>query len=158
MCKARITGLRHNRRMGPFERGYALASLLLLGGCGGAAPATVPLPQLEQAGGGRMEWRGLLPCADCEGIQVQLQLRRAAGDDEYRMVEVYLTGDGGARFVEGGRWRRDGDLIRIAGEDGDRRTYVLLPDRSLRISDARGRPLPQRERNLLRPLPPRGPQ
>ncbi len=155
MCKARIAGLRHNRCMGLFERGCILTCLLLLGGCGGATPATVPLPQLEQAGG-RMEWRGLLPCADCDGIQVQLQLLRAAGDDEYRMVEVYLTGDGGARFVEGGRWHRDGDLIRIAGEDGDRRTYALLPDRSLRISDARGRPLPRRERNLLRPLPPRG--
>lgn len=150
MCRTPGTGLRHNRCMGSFVRAY-LVSVLLLAGCDGAQHATVPLPQLEQAGG-RMQWRGQLPCADCDGIDVQLQLVHAADGDAYRLVEVYRLGDDGVRFVERGHWRRDGDLIRIQAQDGSRRTFALQPDRSLRLSDAHGRAVPDRVRYPLRPL------
>lgn len=152
MCRTQGAGLRHNRRMGPFVRACIVPVLLLAGGCGGTKPATVPLPQLEQAGG-HMQWRGQLPCADCDGIDVQLQLVHAADGDAYRLVEVYLLGDDGVRFVERGHWRRDGDLIRIEGQGGSRRAFALQPDGSLQLSDAHGRAVPSRRRFPLRPMP-----
>lgn len=155
MCRTQGTELRHNRCMRPFLRTCIVSALVLAGGCGGAKHATVPLPQLEQAGG-RMQWRGQLPCADCDGIQVLLQLERAVDGDAYRLVEVYLTGDRGVQFVERGHWRREADLIIIQGPGDSRRVFALQLDGSLRLSDAHGSAVPHHERYQLRPMPASG--
>ena len=61
-------------------------------------------------------WLGVLPCADCDGIQTRLQLRRAGGRQTYALEETYLGADGEAVFTQAGQWVRD---------DGDEGVFRL---------------------------------
>lgn len=121
----------------------ASAALLLLGlaACdraGEQAPAI--LAPVEQ-GDGRLEWSGMQPCADCDGIATHLALLRQGGRRSFVLTETYLA-ERPVRFVASGRWQREADLLRLQAEDGARLTYVLLGDGSLQPRDGRGRRLP----------------
>jgi len=119
----------------------------------GCAPEPEPLPAIGQ-GDGRVEWRGMLPCADCRGIRVQLVLERRGDARHYQLVETYLAGRAGARFVERGRWRHGHGLLRLQGEDGSLRVYALAPDGRLQSRDSRGRRLPVQDDAMLSPRVP----
>lgn len=119
----------------------------------GCAPGAAPLPGIEQ-GDGRAEWRGSRPCVDCGGIDVVLALERAGDDRRYLLVETYRAGPAGMRFVERGQWRQQADLLRLQGEQGGQRTFVLTPDGRLQSRDSRGRPLPGRDDAMLSPRVP----
>ena len=89
-------------------------------------------------------WLGVLPCADCDGIQTRLQLRRAGGRQTYALEETYLGADGEAVFTQAGQWvRDDGDegVFRLDPESPASRRYALRPDGSLDQLDRRGEPL-----------------
>jgi copper homeostasis protein (lipoprotein) len=118
--------------------------VVLLAGCGESPPAVAPdTPALRTLSDrdGRIQWRAMLPCADCDGIESQLELRRAGPASEYTLSETYLLGDQGARFVEHGQWRQQRDLLRLRGDGGSERVYALLPDGRLQQRDAHGQPL-----------------
>jgi hypothetical protein len=122
--------------------GWTLA--VLMAGCGGSPPDVGPeTPELRTLSDrdGQVEWRAMLPCADCDGIASQLVLRHAGRADEYTLSETYLVGDQGARFVERGQWRQQRGLLRLRGAGGSERVYALLPDGRLQQRDARGEPL-----------------
>ncbi|MGI8561150.1 MAG: copper resistance protein NlpE N-terminal domain-containing protein [Luteimonas sp.] len=122
---------------------------LLLAACGqGAVPADAPLPRMEQ-GDGRVEWRGLLPCADCDGIQTLLVLERRGDVHRYDLVETFLADQEGARFAESGRWGQQGAMLTLEGEGGASRHYALLPDGRLQPRDAGGRPFRRRGDDLV---------
>lgn len=133
------------------------ASTLLLAACCLPAacdvarqPASAPLPL--DSGDGRIEWRGTLPCADCDAIEVQLMLERAGDARRYELVETYIAEDGAARFVESGEWRQRDDLVDLTGEAGVARRYAVLPDGRLQPRDARGRAFARREGDVLVPM------
>lgn len=86
-----------------------------------------------------MAWQGELPCADCDGIQTRLQLQRNGERRGFQLVEVFVLGDRGARFVANGSWSREGDLIRTLGNDGSPRVYGLLAEGGLQPRDASGK-------------------
>ena len=89
-------------------------------------------------------WLGVLPCADCDGIQTRLQLRRAGGRQTYALEETYLGADGEAVFTQAGQWlREDGDdgAFRLDPDSPASRRYALRPDGSLDQLDRRGEPL-----------------
>lgn len=109
-----------------------------------------PLPQLGQ-GDGRVEWRGMLPCADCSGIETVLVLERRDEARRYDLVETFLAEHGGARFAESGQWRLEGAILSLDGEGGALRNYVLLSDGRLQPSDARGRAFRRRGGDFLVP-------
>jgi copper homeostasis protein (lipoprotein) len=125
--------------------------VLWLAGCGWdhapVAPAAKALPS-----DGRIEWQGLLPCADCDGIQTQLSLLRNGDLRSYTLTETYLAEDGDARFIDNGRWRRDGELLRLRGDSGGVRVYALLPDGRLQPRDDRGRAFLPRDGDFLEPV------
>lgn len=133
----------------------SLVALLLLTACSRTAQTTIPLPALD-SGSGRMAWRGMLPCADCDGIQTSLQLQRSGERRGYQLVEVYVLGDQGARYVDSGRWARDGDLIRTVGADGSPRTWSLLPGGGMQPRDAAGKPFAMMQGAALAPAGPSG--
>jgi copper homeostasis protein (lipoprotein) len=142
--------LRHNRGMRQAHaRRFLAASLaglvLALGaGCERQRDAAPPVLAPIEQGDGRIEWSGMQPCADCEGIETTLVLARADGAQTFVLSEVYLA-DPPARFVAGGRWKRDGGLLRLDADDGARFGYAVLADGSLQPRDLRGRRLSTRD-------------
>ncbi len=113
-------------------------------------PAAAALPPFD--GDGRIGWQGVLACADCDGIDTTLALSRSGDRREYLLVETYLTEDGGERFVEQGRWRRQDALIRLQAVDGGERVYALQADGRLQPRDGRGRRFALRDDDFLTPL------
>ncbi|MCV2348242.1 copper resistance protein NlpE N-terminal domain-containing protein [Paucibacter sp. Y2R2-4] len=97
-------------------------------------PVTTPLPHAPQPGsvfGSEMpsSFSGVLPCADCEGIQHRLTLR---DDGSYRLRLDYL-GKPGRLFTEWGRWSvqpkqglMPGRLL-LQGARQEARHFVLVP-------------------------------
>lgn len=132
------------------RRSLLLVACCLPAACDVARPpasATLPLDQ----GDGRIEWRGTMPCADCDGIEVQLMLERNGDARRYELVETYLAQEGAARFAETGEWRQAGELIDLAGESGVARRYAVLAGGRLQPRDARGRAFARREGDVLVP-------
>ena len=149
--------LRHNRGMNRWLQVGACVLAVAIGGCDGRAPASHAglaqgAPRLDPGGSDRIEWHGRLGCADCEAIDTDLVLQRGGRADDYLLTESYLAADGGARFVEHGRWQRDDALLRLQGDGGSVRTYALLPDGRLQSRDGRGRPLPGQGNGFLLPV------
>lgn len=124
-----------------------LLALWLVGCDRGAAPAAPALPA-----DGRIQWQGLLACADCDGIQTGLVLVRSGELRNYTLTETYLARDGGARFVEGGHWQRDRELLRLRGDAGGIRVFALLPDGRLQPRDGHGREFRPRQGDFLAPV------
>ncbi len=121
----------------------------LLAACDRARPpAEAPLPAIAQEDG-RVEWRGLLPCADCDGIETLLVLERRGEARQYDLTETFLSAHDGARFAESGQWRMQGAALSLEGEGGVSRHYALLPDGRLQPQDGRGRPFRLRGDVLL---------
>jgi copper homeostasis protein (lipoprotein) len=141
----------------------ALAALLVLAGCGreDAGDARLPGPDGELAGtpagtdadedaaAFERTWLGVLPCADCDGIQTRLQLLSGPGGARYVLEETYLGGPGDNRFVQEGAWREEATAIN--GEpaevyrldpDGPGRWFWVQPDGALEMLEAEGRPAP----------------
>lgn len=92
-------------------------------------------------------WAGVLPCADCEGIDVELELQRESGAaGRYRLVETYLGAADAVGFEVAGEWREDACRVgELAGhclvllESGQR--WFRHADGSLQAVDADGRAL-----------------
>lgn len=121
--------------------GPGLVVLLALAGCvRGDAPAPAVLAPLERDGG-RMDWAGVQPCADCEAIDTRLALSRQAGEGRFVLDETFVAGRP-VRFVAEGRWERDDTLLRLEADDGARLVYAVLDDGRLQPRDWRGRRLP----------------
>jgi hypothetical protein len=139
-CRDKPRRLRHNQGMTAVLRpGLALLVACVLASCGrGAPPADAPLPLIER-GDGRVEWRGMLPCADCDGIETLLVLERRGEARRFDLVETFLAEEGGARFVDTGQWQMEGVRLSLEGEGGAARHYALLPDGRLQPRDDRGR-------------------
>lgn len=120
---------------------WLLAAVLCLGACRreAAQPPAVLAP-LEQ-GGGRVEWAGVQPCADCDGIQTQLSLAQDGARRSFVLTETYLASQP-VRFVTKGRWSRQQDLLQLHPDAGGTLGYAVLGDGKLQPRDARGRRLP----------------
>ena len=154
--------MRHNSPMSrgctpvvfPFRVPASWCLLAALGGCGGtSSPAdNARIVQPPAGSDGRVEWRGWLPCADCDGIDTQLVLQRIGQVNDYRLTETYRAADQGARFVEQGHWQRQADLVRLQGDDGSRRMFALLADGRLQSRDGHGQPLAPSEDEFLDPV------
>lgn len=133
----------------------ALALAGLAAGCGrggeapaGDAEAAMPGPGPAD---GAVEWRGNMPCADCEGIDTRLVLGRADGERVYELVEVYLAVDGSMRFEEGGQWQLDDAVLSLEPRTGGLRRFGVVDGGALQVRDLRGRAFPGREHDVLLP-------
>lgn len=145
--------LLHNQRM---PRAHASAFALLLAGllsaCAreDAATGHDSLPGLAP-GQDAVEWRGSLPCADCEAIDTRLVLERRRGEQRYELVEVYVALDGSVSFEETGEWQLERSMLSLEPGTGGLRRYALVHGGVLQVRDLRGRVFPGREHDLLLP-------
>lgn len=101
---------------------------------------------------GVAEWRGSLPCADCEGIDTRLVLEQRGDLRRYRLVEVYVALDGSQSFNEAGEWDLDASLLSLAPGTGGLRRYALVRGGALQVRDPGGDVFPGREHDLLLPV------
>lgn len=115
-----------------------------------SAGGTQPPAPLQQADG-RIEWRGLSPCADCDGIETSLVLERSGDARRFILTETYLAPDG-ARFIDAGQWQSSPGRLDLEAEGGARRVYALLPDGRLQPRDPRGRRYSARQGDFLVPV------
>lgn len=130
-------------------------ALAVAAGCDGGAPSSSPHPPVPPPSEdvpGQLQWRGLLACADCDGIDTRLQL--AHGDvPRYELVELFLVRQGEERFVERGRWSHDGRYLRLRADDGGERVWAIEPDGRLSLRDAGGA-VPAGPGRILEPVTP----
>jgi copper homeostasis protein (lipoprotein) len=135
-----------------------LAMTLALAACDRAADAPAPAapdattvaPADADAGATEdnfeRTWLGVLPCADCDGIQTRLLLVREGSEQSYELQETYLGADGEAVFDQKGSWTRESDdeersLYRLDPATPGGRRFELRPDGALELLDGAGRPL-----------------
>ncbi|HRQ52192.1 MAG TPA: copper resistance protein NlpE, partial [Agriterribacter sp.] len=67
-------------------------------------------------------YRGILPCADCSGIETVIDLD---ADNTYRMSQKYIDKDSIPRVISGSfTWTKDGNKIVLGKENDNRRLQV----------------------------------
>lgn len=144
--------------LNPWFAAITVAALLALAGCsrsdtdGGATPASAPAPPsgaLPAPGAQSLDstWQGVLPCADCEGIQTRLRLVADDRGRRFELQETYLVQDGGEVFEGQGAWIEEtavfGDqstMVYRLDINGAGRWFALRPDGALEMLDGRERP------------------
>lgn len=144
-----------------------LVALLALAGCsrespGPAGPGADAAMDLESPARGEvftLSWFGVLPCADCDGIQTRLELVGDAAGRRYTLQETYLGAEGGETFEQQGEWveeRRQWDgepeLVYRLDPDGASRWFWLQPDGALEMLDGEDRPVADRLGHRLQRL------
>lgn len=146
MTAMTASGAARNRRdvmmKSGMAMGIALSIMLCAGGCAPVPPSTgVPDPAhnsrnaLDWAG----TYRGVLPCADCEGIETIITLNR---DGRWSGQTRYLGKDGKVFREQGSfTWDKRGGSVILSGTEpsrylvGENRLVRLAPDGS-RITGA----------------------
>ncbi|MEC9486934.1 MAG: copper resistance protein NlpE [Prosthecochloris sp.] len=96
------------------------------------SPATTPLQDTSRTS---LDWngtyRGILPCADCEGIETVITLHP---DGTYRKTTTYL-GRNQKVFIDEGTftWNRGGSTVRLDGYDCGPRHYRVGENHLLQL-------------------------
>jgi uncharacterized lipoprotein NlpE involved in copper resistance len=135
--------MRHNRRvMRRALRGWWWC-LLAVAACGRTPePPARALASMDRVDAAQpsLAWRGLLACADCDGIDTDLRLVQGGGAAaRYELVETFLVEGGTQRFREQGRWERSDDLVRLRDDRGGERLYRLQANGALVATSLDGR-------------------
>lgn len=139
---------------------FLLAALLALAGCGrndvdtdtGAGTPAPPAPASGDAPSPSASsldatWQGVLPCADCDGIQTRLRLVADDQGRRYELQETYLSQDGGEVFEGQGIWNEETavlddqpTVVYRLDIQGASRWFALQPDGALEMLDGQERP------------------
>lgn len=134
-----VPGLRGESTTKIYAGLCGMAAVMLLSAC--AAGAQGPA-QSSGAGAPRQTladlpatFMGSLPCADCPGIEYQLDLRR---DHTYASRMVYEERN--AHYEESGRWSLDSDgrVLTLYSKRGNAQKYAVRDAETLRQLDAKG--------------------
>jgi copper homeostasis protein (lipoprotein) len=127
---------------------------LALAGCGRSSePDSAAAPAERAAGAAPLDedfertWLGVLPCADCDGIQTRLVLRGEDGARRYLLEETYLGVEGDNAFVQEGEWTEetlslegvDTPVYRLDPQGPASRWFWVQPDGGLEMLEGRGR-------------------
>lgn len=139
---------------------FTLAALLATGGCsrsetGPASPPAAPSAEAPAEAPAEADdamdasWQGVLPCADCDGIQTRLHLIAGPQGRSYELQETYLAGDGGESFETRGTWTRESavlddeaTVVYRLDTQGASRWYSLQPDGALEMLEGPARRTP----------------
>lgn len=82
------------------------------------------------------QFKGIIPCADCEGIQVSLRLQQGG---RYSLNEKYLGTDNIQNHQQG-RWTRTAEKLVLVSDRGEKRYFRPL-DSGLEMMDTQGNPI-----------------
>ncbi|MDW5501902.1 envelope stress response activation lipoprotein NlpE [Pseudomonas lundensis] len=123
---------------------FLTAGALSLLGCNNHyQPKEQPLQAMQQS------YQGVLPCADCGGLDTDLFLDK---DGTFVLQETYRgTKDGDQTFADYGKWARTADKLVLTDSRGDKR-YFRPVGKSLEMLDQTGMPIESQLNYRLDPV------
>lgn len=112
--------------------------VFLLIGCNNRSESQ-PLQAVQplEAKAMQQSFRGLLPCADCEGIDTSLFLEK---DGTWVMNQRYQGAPQPAQFASWGKWARTADKLVLTDTNGEKRYFRVKGD-NLEMLDLEGNPI-----------------
>ena len=97
----------------------------------------------------QQSWRGILPCADCEGIETSLFLEK---DGTWVMNERYQgVRDEPSSFASYGTWARTADKLVLTDSKGEK-SYYRAKGEALEMLDPEGNPIESQFNYTLQPV------
>lgn len=95
----------------------------------------------------QQSFRGLLPCADCEGIDTALFLEK---DGSWVMNQRYQGAPQPTQFASWGKWARTADKLVLTDTNGEKR-YFRVKGENLEMLDREGNPIDSQLNYTLKP-------
>ncbi|POT55855.1 copper homeostasis/adhesion lipoprotein NlpE [Citrobacter amalonaticus] len=128
----------------------AALTLFALIGCNNRAEVETLQPtQAAELKPMQQSWRGVLPCADCEGIETSLFLEK---DGTWVMNERYQgVRDEPSSFASYGSWARTADKLVLTDSKGEK-SYYRAKGESLEMLDREGNPITSQFNYMLEPV------
>jgi len=127
----------------------AASTLFILMGCHNRAEMQVLEPtQAEALKPMQQSWRGVLPCADCEGIETSLFLEK---DGSWVMNQHYQGAKAPSSFASYGTWARTADKLVLTDTTGEKR-YFRAKGEGLEMLDMQGNPIESQFNYTLAPV------
>jgi copper homeostasis protein (lipoprotein) len=127
----------------------AIGMLCALPGCNNRSDEPLKPGQEEALQPMQQSWRGVLPCADCEGIETSLYLEK---DGTWVMNERY---QGAKRepssFGSYGTWARTAEKLVLTDSNGEKSYYRAKGDK-LEMLDREGNPIVSTLNYTLEPV------
>lgn len=121
----------------------AAGALSLLGCNNQYQPKEQALQPMQQS------YQGLLPCADCSGLDTSLFLEQ---DGTFVLQETYRGAKGGDQtFTSQGTWARTADKLTLTESNGEKR-YFHPEGKTLRMLDRSGAPIVSQLNYVLSPV------
>ncbi|AGJ87510.1 copper homeostasis/adhesion lipoprotein NlpE [Raoultella ornithinolytica] len=114
-------------------------SLFALFGCNHRSDVEMLQPApMEELKPMQQSWRGILPCADCEGIETSLFLEK---DGSWVMNERYQgVSREPSSFASYGTWARTADKLVLTDSKGEK-SYYRAKGETLEMLDREGNPI-----------------
>ena len=119
-----------------------MLSFVSLPGCQNQHHKNVSAAQMPEAL--EMKFQGVIPCADCEGIQVTLSLQQGG---RYSLSEYYL-GSSDNIIAQQGQWTRTAEKLVLVSDHGERRYFRPVAG-GLEMMDIEGNPMQSANSYLL---------
>lgn len=128
----------------------AAFTLFALIGCNNRSDVDVIQPtQVAELTPMQQSWRGILPCADCEGIETSLFLEK---DGTWVMNERYQgVREEPSSFASYGTWARTADKLVLTDSKGEKSWYRAKGD-ALEMLDREGNPIESQFNYTLAPV------
>ncbi|HCD2001067.1 envelope stress response activation lipoprotein NlpE [Citrobacter farmeri] len=128
----------------------AAFTLFALIGCNNRSDVDVIQPtQVAELKPMQQSWRGILPCADCEGIETSLFLEK---DGTWVMNERYQgVREEPSSFASYGTWARTADKLVLTDSQGEKSWYRAKGD-ALEMLDREGNPIESQLNYTLAPV------
>lgn len=128
----------------------AAFTLFALIGCNNRSEVDVIQPtQVAELKPMQQSWRGILPCADCEGIETSLFLEK---DGSWVMNERYQgVREEPSSFASYGTWARTADKLVLTDSQGEKSYYRAKGD-ALEMLDREGNPIESQFNYTLAPV------
>ncbi|WP_414166167.1 envelope stress response activation lipoprotein NlpE [Superficieibacter sp. BNK-5] len=125
---------------------WALVALI---GCNHRTEVETVQPDLAELKPMQQSWRGVLPCADCEGIETSLFLEK---DGSWVMNSHYLgSAEKNAAFATYGTWARTADKLVLTDTQGEK-YYYHAKGEALEMLDRDGNPITSQFNHTLEPV------
>ncbi|HRO07792.1 MAG TPA: copper resistance protein NlpE N-terminal domain-containing protein [Saprospiraceae bacterium] len=121
---------------------FLLSGIILLASCNNKANPEANQPLVdEHTAQNSLDWNGsyygILPCADCEGIETELTLNN---DNTYSLTSKYMGKEKELADTISGKFAWEGNNIKLDGiEPGTRSAYFKIEENQVKYLDLEGK-------------------